>query len=359
MMIGLCALLALHDEKVSDSEVVVSSREVVWKVEVALAGLAKKLSLPAEPTEADLRSLREPVAAILRAGLDVEVNGRPVEPEIGQIEPIWEPGLFGGAAITRVRQEFRFFAPEPVERLRIGVRLFADLTHEHRAVVTVRWDGRTRQFALLGAARLALTPDLMDPTFGRTLRQFGRWGVEHIFMGYDHLAFLLGLLVATRKLGELVKIVTSFTVAHSITLFLAAMDWVRVSPRVTESLIAASIVYVGVENFFLKEDKHRWILTFGFGLVHGLGFASVLRELMAAAAGVGVPVLSFNLGVEVGQLAIVAALFPLLVLARRGRDGKPAESRRRALTTLVSGLVVLLGAGWLVERVGGWEFMPL
>src|SRR5437588_12053532 len=95
---------------------------------------------------------------------------------------------------------------------------------------------------------------------------------------FDHIAFLMALLLAALRLGDMVRVVTSFTVAHSITLLLAAMNVIRLPGPVTESLIAASIVYVAAENFFIKDARHRWILTFAFGLVHGLGFSSVLRE---------------------------------------------------------------------------------
>ncbi|MEO7798653.1 MAG: HupE/UreJ family protein [Opitutaceae bacterium] len=182
------------------------------------------------------------------------------------------------------------------------------------------------------------------PSFGAFLK----FGIEHILTGYDHLLFLAGLLIACRRLSTMAGIITCFTIAHSITLALAALDVVTLSSRVVEPLIAASIVYVGVENLLRRgeEPKGRWALTFGFGLVHGFGFAGVLKGIGLGAGGSSLlaPLFSFNLGVELGQIAVAAVLLPLLFQLRRVpnfvRYGLPAASS----------LVVLLGSYWLLQR---------
>ena len=183
-------------------------------------------------------------------------------------------------------------------------------------------------------------------------RDFLIWGIRHIFSGYDHIAFLLGLLLATALLRDVIKIVTSFTAAHSVTLLLSALQVVQLPSRLTEALIAASIVYVAAENLFMKKSRlrHRWLIAFGFGLVHGLGFATDLRERLAESGSVVFPVLSFNVGVEVGQLAIVAVdaavARPLAKCQRLLRDGA-GDSRYLRL-----GSIPILGLGifWLVQR---------
>jgi len=176
-------------------------------------------------------------------------------------------------------------------------------------------------------------------------RGFLPLGVEHILLGFDHLAFLFALLIAGGKAREAVKIITSFTVAHSITLGLATMDVVKVSPGIVEPLIAASIIFVGLENVFRREIKRRWLLTFAFGLVHGFGFASALREL---GVGTGVravaPLLSFNLGVEIGQIAIAALILPLIWKLRQ----QPRFVLRYVPACSI--LVALAGGYWLIER---------
>jgi hypothetical protein len=187
--------------------------------------------------------------------------------------------------------------------------------------------------------------------------------MHHIFIGFDHIAFLVALLLGAKRLGEMLKIVTSFTVAHSVTLILAAYGWPRwlaeIPPYVTEAMIAASIVYVAVENYFIRDSKYRWVLTFGFGLVHGLGFSGVLREKLGEIASRTIPLLSFNLGVELGQIAILLVAFPLLAWVRGGVGDKAVERRHLLLLRAGSVPVILFGLGWLVERIFEMDFMPL
>jgi hydrogenase/urease accessory protein HupE len=181
-------------------------------------------------------------------------------------------------------------------------------------------------------------------------RAYLRLGVEHILTGADHLLFLLGLLVVCRRFRTVAAIVTCFTVAHSVTLALAALDVVTLPPRLVEPLIAATIVIVGVENLLRgDEPRGRWVLTFAFGLVHGLGFASALKEIGLGTAGTSVvgPLVAFNLGVELGLLAVAA---PLLLLLWKLRS-LPAFARHGARA--VSLIVVGFGIVWLVQRLVG------
>lgn len=181
-----------------------------------------------------------------------------------------------------------------------------------------------------------------------TFADFLKLGVEHIVTGYDHLLFLFALLMMAPGFRQAAAIVTSFTLAHSITLGLATLDVVTIPGRIVEPLIAASIVYVGLENL-LKPGamRGRWRLTFVFGLIHGFGFAGVLRELGVGSgpAGIALPLFSFNLGVEAGQIAIAALALPALFWARRF----PAFIQRAAPAS--SWLVLALGGWWLVERI--------
>ncbi|MBI2478742.1 MAG: HupE/UreJ family protein [Planctomycetia bacterium] len=182
------------------------------------------------------------------------------------------------------------------------------------------------------------------------LAGFFRLGVEHIFLGYDHILFLLSLIVVCR-FRDLVKIVTAFTVAHTITLILATLEHVQLPGRLVETAIAATIIYVAVENFWIKEDARRWMLTFAFGLIHGFGFAGVLRELGLPTFGLVRSLVAFNIGVEAGQLAIVLILFPLAAGVARWQHGKYVQ-------WTVSGVIAACGLGWLVDRAFGFGFMP-
>ena len=176
-------------------------------------------------------------------------------------------------------------------------------------------------------------------------------GVEHIFVGYDHIMFLLALIVLGGTLGNLVKIVTAFTVAHSITLILATLDIVTLPGKWVEVGIALTIAYVAVENLWVKEAGHRWKLTFAFGLVHGFGFANVLRDLGLPTEGLAASLLAFNVGVELGQVTIVALLFPLTLWLSR-------QTFQLQAVRAVSAVIFLFGAGWAVERIFELEYMP-
>ncbi len=178
--------------------------------------------------------------------------------------------------------------------------------------------------------------------------EFLRLGVEHIWTGFDHLLFLFALLVVCTSFRSIVAIITCFTLAHSLTLALATLDVVNVPGRLVEPLIAASIVLVGVENLVRRgtEPPGRLVLTFVFGLVHGFGFAGILRDLGLGTAqgGILLPLFSFNLGVELGQIAIAALVLPVVWRLRKNETflarGVPA----------LSAVVTLLGLYWLLAR---------
>src|SRR5262249_10086873 len=149
------------------------------------------------------------------------------------------------------------------------------------------------------------------------LQSFFWMGIEHILTGYDHLLFLLGLVLVGGRLRSLALAISAFTLAHSVTLALAALGvWVP-SPRLVQPTIALSIAYVGIETYFVREASKRWRITMPFGLIHGFGFASALRAIGLPSGQVPTALFSFNLGVEVGQLAIVLAIVPLVLWARR------------------------------------------
>lgn len=177
---------------------------------------------------------------------------------------------------------------------------------------------------------------------------FLRLGILHIWTGYDHLLFLFGLLVVCRSFRSIVGIISCFTIAHSITLALATLSIVNIPSSVIEPAIAASIFYVGVENLVRRgaEPRGRWALTFAFGLIHGFGFASVLRELGIGTNGHGLamPLFTFNLGVEIGQVSIALVVLPIVWQLRK----LPAFVRRGV--PILSALVALAGLYWFLER---------
>lgn len=253
---------------------------------------------------------------------------------------------------------------------RLQLRHLAELSQGHREVISVFQDGHKVKEAVLSSRDPVVSFSLKTPVVStnaagaadrtdaetpirsenwRTFLDFVRLGIEHILTGYDHMLYLAGLILACRRFRTIVPIVTSFTVAHSLTLGLATTCWVSLSPSVVEPLIAASIVYVGCENLWLKnhEPRRRWISALIFGLVHGFGFAGLLQEMGLGQHGGAVllPLFSFNLGVECGQLFVVALVFPVLAWARN------REKAAQWLFPVSSAAVAMIGFYWFVERV--------
>lgn len=210
---------------------------------------------------------------------------------------------------------------------------------------TQNHESKMDQSLLTSAATSDKTAIARIPT--PSFLEYLKLGIHHIVTGYDHLLFLCGLLVGCKRIGPMLAIITCFTLAHSITLALAAMDVVAISPRIVEPIIAASIIFVGIENFRRGDNvKARCWLALGFGLIHGFGFAGALRETgLGDSAGSLVSALfSFNLGVELGQLVIAALFLGTLWQLRRF---KPVE---QYATPVISAVVIALGGWWLVER---------
>lgn len=170
-------------------------------------------------------------------------------------------------------------------------------------------------------------------------------GIEHILIGFDHLAFLLGLVLVGGKLRSLLWVVSAFTLAHSITLGLATLGIVTLGPRIVEPLIALSIVYVGIENFFVKDAEARWRITFPFGLIHGFGFAGALAEIKLPQSEIAPALLLFNLGVEAGQIAVIALALPLLIKLQRKAWFEDKGKKALNIALIVAGLF------WFVTRV--------
>ena len=240
--------------------------------------------------------------------------------------------------------------------LEIQSKIIASLPLGHRQYLQVQNSaGETVFERLLSASADRTTAQMPHTNWSTTavesVRSFTNFlslGVKHILTGYDHLLFLLGLLVVARGFFSALNIITSFTIAHSITLAVATLRLVQIPSRIVEPLIAASIVFVGVENLLRGEiPKSRWLVTFGFGLIHGFGFASALREagIASGAGGIVLPLFSFNLGVELGQVMVAAAVLPIIWKLREN----PMFIARWA--PACSAAVVLLGSFWLVERV--------
>jgi HupE / UreJ protein len=283
------------------------------------------------------RSAAERVAGFLRDYARFSIAGEPCRP--GRI------AIRGSSAgEAKVVLEMTLSCPKSAGTLAIRDDWPEVLGAHFQTVLSVRLPGRPSvEFAFLEDRRSA-TLDLAAAA-DTGWRSFVAMGVEHILGGIDHLLFLLALLALVRGFWQTVKIVTAFTVAHSITLSLATLGLVDVPSRIVEPLIAASIVWVAIENLVAPEGVgRRWLVAAVFGLVHGLGFASALSELDLSREALVRALVGFNVGVELGQLAFIAVVLPPLAWASR-----PGHMPR--LPQILSVIVALAGAVWLVERV--------
>ncbi|MEO8039457.1 MAG: HupE/UreJ family protein [Betaproteobacteria bacterium] len=238
-----------------------------------------------------------------------------------------------------------FVCAQPVHALTIQDDLFDLAGPDYHTLAAITWPTGSDQFAFAPEARSYTVSIGAAGAQASGTRSFYLMGVEHILIGWDHLLFLACLLLLGGSFWGLLKIVTAFTIAHSITLAAAAFDVVTLPSRLIESAIALSIAYVAAENVFLRDRaaSKRWVVAFVFGLVHGFGFSSVLKDLGLPKTGLVWSLLGFNLGVETGQAVAVAVAMPLLLWLRK----MPWE--RRAITT-ASSVVLAVGLGLFIER---------
>ncbi len=315
-----------HDPGLSALDVQVLSGRVVATLSLA-PGDARTL--------VGVRSVE--LDALALDSIEVRVDGVRVAGQVERRDMDGDAGASVVVAFDRVNGS----------RLTVRSGIPARLAPGHRQLLTVRGAGSE----LLAERMLDGRNNELDLSLAEhgsdVARQFFGLGLRHILAGYDHLLFLGALLLGVRRLTNVVKTVTAFTVAHSLTLALSVLGFVHMPSAIVEPLIAASIVFVGLENLVRDEIDSRWKLTFAFGLVHGFGFAASLRELGIGAAGMGVavPLGAFNIGVEAGQIAVAIAVWPLIPRLR----AEPLARFR--LARACSLLVVASGAYWLVERI--------
>jgi len=251
-------------------------------------------------------------------------------------------------------------ADKPVD---VDVVLLEDLSHGHRHVARVTGATTRDEVLYKGHSSFTITPDTASggavvpgasataaPSGAASAESSSAWsffkmGIEHILTGYDHLVFLFGLVLLRARLKELLAVVTAFTVAHSITLAIAVLGIFTPSPRFVEPAIALSIAYVGIENFYVKDASKRWRITFPFGLIHGFGFAGALQQINLPRAEIPIALVTFNLGVEAGQLFAMSIILPMVILIRQKDWFEPKGVR------VLSGAVALAGSVWFVMRV--------
>ena len=357
---GAASRADAHARSATFGDDAAGARGDTWSLRVRVADLVGAdvgLGLSAGARAADVVARAPAALAWLARGLGVAVAG-------GAPCAIDERALDADAAASEPTVVARFRFACPGEALVLRYDLFFDVDALHSGYTRLDAFGaapathvfRARERTLLlGAPR----------SVWQSAREYLVLGVEHIFTGYDHLAFLAALLLATGlarrssavgparasptrpALREALKIVTAFTAAHSLTLIVSTLRPGLLGTSWVEPAIALSIAYVGVENLVRGAPRGRWLLVFAFGLVHGLGFSSVLREIGLPARGLVLSLLAFNLGVELGQLAVVSLVLPLVLSAARRR---PVAFERWGLRG-GSAAIALAGVIWFALRV--------
>jgi hydrogenase/urease accessory protein HupE len=279
------------------------------------------------------------LAQMLGARFTVTADGRPLTAQ-------WSPGVEVLAERQSLKFSMRFPLTSPPGRVGLVAVMFP-YDPQHQTFLNI-YEGEALTQAILDAGHKEFEyfAGTRQGAFA-VVQKFLPAGIHHILIGPDHLLFLVGLLLLGGTMRQLAVIVTAFTVAHSITLSLAALNLVTPPARIIEPAIALSIVYVGADNLLIRDgrDVRAWI-AFAFGFIHGFGFASVLREMDLPRRALGWSLFSFNLGVEIGQLMVVLVVASALA-AVRSRN----EHAGRQLAFAGSIVVIAAGAFWFIQRV--------
>ena len=408
-LLAALALLAVAGSaaahKASDAYVTlrVAGADVTARLDIALRDLDRDLDLDANADDrlswGEVRTRWSDIAALARAGLATRADGTPCTPSGPDGASALATHSDGRYAVVHLA----WHCAAPVQRLDLDYRLFARTDPTHRGIVRYARDEAPLQLAVLSpgagpvrlrlpalpaapapasseagplattvtiAAAPAASADIEAPSGLAAFGGFVREGIHHILIGYDHILFLLSLLLpsvwqrrreldratgATRTrwvpataarpvLVGVLQVVTAFTLAHSIMLALSVLGIVDPPSRWVESTIAASVVLAALNNVWPVIAEARWKLTFVFGLVHGFGFASALKDAGLARGDLAAPLLGFNLGVEIGQLCIVALVLPLAWSLRATRTYRGAFAGGSLAIASVAAL-------WLVQRI--------
>lgn len=316
--------------------VTVRGTTVRYSLSLGAAALTPELADAMHPGQPGFAPDYRPLLTLVEQKVRVSADGSQCERTSGSLIP--PPNQ--GASIVIVLD---FACASTPNELALRDDLFDALGVSYHTLANIVWNGGSQQFVFQPDIREAHIT-IQAGASARGAWSFFTLGIQHILIGFDHLLFLLALVLRGGDLWSLLKIVTAFTLAHSITLALAVLNVVVLPSRLVEATIALSIAYVAAENLFLRQAvSHRWAVSFLFGLVHGFGFSSVLRELGLPMQGLAWSLLSFNLGVEVGQATAITLILPALLWVRR------SKWEPRAVAAL-SGVVLVVGLALFIER---------
>ena len=356
-----------HAHKASDSYLNLREAGRDWQGQwdIALRDLDYAIGLDSNAdgsiTWGELRSRHNEIAAYALAHLHIRADDKLCYTQVTRQQV--DQHSDGSYAVL----EFTAHCPAAAQNLEIDYSLFFDLDPQHRGLLRVD-AANISHSAILAPAQASQRFTLNTVNLQQQFFDYASIGVWHIWSGFDHMLFLIVLLlpaVLTRyhrhwhgvlkkrdAIIDTLKIVTAFTLAHSITLSLAVFEVVQLPSRWVEAMIAASVIVAALNNIYPQLQDRRWLVAFSFGLLHGFGFANVLIDLGLAPGALALSLAAFNLGVEAGQLVIVAAFLPLALLARN------TTLYSRGVLQAGSWLAALIATIWLVQRVGDFQLIP-
>lgn len=371
LLFALAALLLAlnaHAHKPSDSYLAleVEGNAVSGQWDIALRDLDFAIGLDADGdgaiTWGEVRARQAEIAAYALSRLQLAAEGQSCPVTVK--DHLVDEHTDGMYAVLR----FSALCPAIRESLQVHYSLFFDIDPQHKGLLRLQYKGAAST-AIFAPENATQRFSLGRPNRWTQFIDYGREGVWHIWIGFDHILFLLALLlpaVAVRRpdgwqpvagfrpaFWSVLKIVTAFTVAHSITLSLATLGIVSLPSRWVESTIAASIVVAALNNVFPLFQERRWLMAFLFGLIHGFGFAAVLTDLGLPQQALILALVGFNLGVEAGQLAIVSVFLPLAYALRKTRFYRSGVLLGGSVAIMMVALI------WFVERAFNLKLLPV
>ena len=365
VFVSLCASPALA-HKPSDSYLKIRADEPTLSIQwdIALKDLDFEIGLDTnqngEITWGEVKSRRSAIEAQALSHLNIIADHHECQLSLSELLIVHHSD--GAYAALMIDTD----GSSEAELLEVQYSLFFDVDPTHRGLVLFSNDVAASTHVLSPSESTA-TIRTKEANVMRTLLQFIREGVWHIWIGFDHILFLLSLLLPAVFIHQenklepvetfwpacktVLKIVTFFTIAHSITLWLAVMEYVKLPSGFVEATIAFSIIVTAVINLYPVVKLPGWLIAFGFGLIHGFGFANVLVDLGLSSVTLAISLLGFNVGVELGQLAIVLVFLPIAFLLRH------TSFYRYVVYIGGSVLIAVIAAIWFVERVGNFEIL--
>jgi hypothetical protein len=355
----LASAASAHKPSDSYLSLIVDGQQVIGRWDIALRDLEHAIGLDrdgnGEVTWGEVKARHGDIAAYALARLELASAGSACA--TSPVEHLIDQHSDGAYAVLR----FTGGCPALIDALDVNYSFLFDLDPLHRGLTQIQ-SGDLTQTGVFSPEARTWRVHTGSSDLGQQLATYLREGVWHIWVGLDHILFLLCLLLpAARRHGdqesrqrrapmgiEVVRVVTAFTVAHSITLSLAALGILSFPARLVESAIAASVVFAALNNIRPLVTRRLWLIAFGFGLVHGLGFATVLADLALPRHTLLLALLGFNLGVEVGQLVLVGLFFGVVWALRRLDVTWPQWA-----TPVPASVIAIIAGVWFIERAFG------